>query len=85
MLNPSSASLTGGSLGPDASNSPPSSPKRNAAFSRLAPDVGRLVDFKNGDEDFGVVVVVVVSVELVGVSGCSNIHCKHRELANYHL
>ena len=84
MLNPSSASLTGGSLGPDASNSPPSSPKRNAAFSRLAPDVGRLVDFKNGDEDFGVV-VVVVSVELVGVSGCSNIHFKRRELADYHL
>ena len=34
-------------------DSPPSSPKRNAAFSRPTPEAGRLPDFKNGDGDFG--------------------------------
>lgn len=34
-------------------DSPPSSPKRNAAFSRLGPEVGFLPDFKNGEPDFG--------------------------------
>lgn len=33
--------------------SPPSSPNKKAAFSRLGPDVGRLPDLRNGDADLG--------------------------------
>lgn len=51
--NPSSGSASGSILEPVLLDSPPSSPKRNAAFSLLGPVVGRLPDFKNGDEGFG--------------------------------
>jgi len=33
--------------------SPPSSPKRKAAFSRFGPDVDFLLDLRNGEDDLG--------------------------------
>ena len=51
MLKSSSASGIGGNLGLEVLESPPSSPNRNAAFSLLAPEVGRLDDFRKGDDD----------------------------------
>ncbi len=34
-------------------DSPPSSPNKNAAFSRFGPEVGRLPDLRNGEADLG--------------------------------
>lgn len=48
-LKPSSASLNEGNM----LDSAPSSPNRNAAFSRFEPDVGFLSDLRNGDAGFG--------------------------------
>ncbi len=42
-LKASSASTADGNI------SPPSSPNRNAAFSRLGPEVGRRLDLRKGD------------------------------------
>src|SRR6266536_2398774 len=47
LNDPSSSSAKAGNL------ASPSSPKRNAVLSRLGPEIGRLPDFRNGDEDFG--------------------------------
>lgn len=52
-LKPSSASTNDANLVFVNGVSPPSSPKRNAAFSRPGPVVGRFPDLRNGDEDFG--------------------------------
>ena len=72
ILNPSSTSGIGGNLGLELLESPPSSPNKNAAFSRLAPDVGRLDDFKKGEDDLG---VDALGLELEDSSG-SSIHAK---------
>lgn len=69
MLKISSESSS--SSGPEL-DSPPSSPNKNAAFSRLGPDVGRLPDLRNGDTEFGGDGFVE---EADGVSG-SSIHEK---------
>jgi len=52
-LKPSSTSANAGNLAPVMFDSPPSSPKRNAALSRFGPDVGFLPDFRNGEDEFG--------------------------------
>jgi hypothetical protein len=66
-LNPSSASPKKGNPGSFILGSP-SSPKRNAAFSRPGPDVGFLPVFKNGDDALGGDDLIE---ELEGVSGSS--------------
>jgi hypothetical protein len=52
-LKPSSSSVKRGNLELAILDSAPSSPKRNAAFSRFGPEVGFLPDLRNGDEGFG--------------------------------
>jgi len=57
-LKASSASTTDGNI------SPPSSPHRNAAFSRLGPEVGRRLDLRKGDYRF-----VSTSFEWMSLTG----------------
>lgn len=52
-LKASSALIKTGCLVLFILNSPPSSPKRNAAFSLFGPEFGRLPDLRNGDGDLG--------------------------------
>lgn len=72
--NPSST-LAEGDLKSVTCKSPPSSPNRNAAFSRLAPEIGfRLVDETKVDVDFGG--APLMPRPDVGASSESSIHEK---------
>jgi len=52
-LKPCSVSANRGGLVLLILDSPPSSPNRKAAFSRLGPETGLLPDLRNGETDFG--------------------------------
>lgn len=56
-------------------DSPPSSPKRNAAFSRPTPEVGRLEDLKKGDVDLGGDDLVPTAEEVSGSNIQENEDC----------
>lgn len=71
---PSSGSVNNGDREFDICDSPPSSPNRNAAFSLLAPEVGFLPDFRNGDVDCGEAVLILRPPD--ARESASSIHAK---------